>query len=312
MNYAQIQQFLTIAKHMSLTKAAKELYITQPALSHSLAKMEKELGLHLFYRMGNQLVLTAEGDCLMERFRKISDAYAGLYEDARMLSEKQEEKILLGFSGSALIFSALFVTGFLTSYKGLPIEKVFAGHSQIRTMLVHEQLDFAITYPPITGPQIGSRMIYEDRIVLAMSSAHPLADKTQITVADLGHYTFTVLTRANPFRQNCDSLLKKEGIRLPMVEYDYADYIQVLENSRGTDSFLGFTTENSFYKWYGEGYVSRNIANLSLSQVTGISWLLDQKTQYRYSDLLEQIVHEYPAVYDNYKYHTFFLRDFDS
>ncbi len=311
MNYSQIQQLMAIVKHMSLTKAARELYITQPALSHSLAKMERELGIYLFYRMGNQLVLTPEGEKLMERFQRINEEYMGLYEDVKRLSEKQDEKILLGFSGSALIFSALFVTGFLASYKGIPIDKVFAGHDQIQNMLVHGQLDFAITYPPITGSQIGSRTIYEDRIILTLSEEHPLAQKQNITVEDLGQYTFTVLTKANPFRQNCDNQLKKEGIKLSMVEYDYADYIQVLERNRGSDRFIGLTTENSFQKWYGEGYVKREVENLNLVQVTSVSWLLNQKAQYRYSDLVEKIVQEYPSVYDNYQYHTFILKDFD-
>ena len=256
MNYSQIQQLMAIVKHMSLTKAARELYITQPALSHSLAKMERELGIYLFYRMGNQLVLTPEGEKLMERFQRINEEYMGLYEDVKRLSEKQDEKILLGFSGSALIFSALFVTGFLASYKGIPIDKVFAGHDQIQNMLVHGQLDFAITYPPITGSQIGSRTIYEDRIILTLSEEHPLAQKQNITVEDLGQYTFTVLTKANPFRQNCDNQLKKEGIKLSMVEYDYADYIQVLERNRGSDRLLDLPQRTAFKSGTGRVMLS--------------------------------------------------------
>lgn len=45
MNINQVEHFLTIVKHMSFTMAAKELYITQPALSNSIARLERELGL---------------------------------------------------------------------------------------------------------------------------------------------------------------------------------------------------------------------------------------------------------------------------
>lgn len=62
MDYNQIQRFLMIVKHSNLSGAAKELYISQPALSLSLANMEKELGMPLFYRVKNRLVLTPEGD----------------------------------------------------------------------------------------------------------------------------------------------------------------------------------------------------------------------------------------------------------
>ena len=51
MDYNQIQRFLMIVKHSNLSGAAKELYISQPALSLSLANMEKELGMPLFYRV---------------------------------------------------------------------------------------------------------------------------------------------------------------------------------------------------------------------------------------------------------------------
>ena len=53
MDYNQIQRFLMIVKHSNLSGAAKELYISQPALSLSLANMEKELGMPLFYRVKN-------------------------------------------------------------------------------------------------------------------------------------------------------------------------------------------------------------------------------------------------------------------
>ena len=58
MDYAQIERFLTIVKHMNLGKAAGELYISQSALSQSISNLEKELGFSLFHRISNKLVLT--------------------------------------------------------------------------------------------------------------------------------------------------------------------------------------------------------------------------------------------------------------
>ena len=71
MDYNQIQRFLMIVKHSNLSGAAKELYISQPALSLSLANMEKELGMPLFYRVKNRLVLTPEGETLLENFEHV-------------------------------------------------------------------------------------------------------------------------------------------------------------------------------------------------------------------------------------------------
>lgn len=318
MNYLQIQQFMVIAKHMSLTKAARELFITQPALSHSLAKMEEELGVRLFYRSGNKMVFTPEGESLLEHFRRIDEDYGRMYDSARQLSAAHEETIALGFSGSVMIFSSLFVTGFLTAYNGIPINKIFADHDKIERMLKDGQLDFAITYPPIKTPEIANHVIYEDAIVLAVSSGHPLVCREcqgyalrSFSLSELGGCFFTLLTRANPFRKNCDALLQKEGITISGREYDYADYIRVLEDSRHGDDFIAFTTENSFYKWYGDGFVCLPITGRALTQVTGVSWRTDSKVQYKYKELLDQIVSDYPAVYDNYWHHSFPLKDFN-
>ena len=60
--------FLTVVKYMNMNKAAKELYITQPALSFSISRLEKELGLALFYRDKNKLVLSKEAEILLPAF----------------------------------------------------------------------------------------------------------------------------------------------------------------------------------------------------------------------------------------------------
>src|SRR5699024_11802954 len=54
--------FLTVAKHLSYTRAAKELYISQPAVSKNIQELEQELGTRLFNRRGNSIELTPAGD----------------------------------------------------------------------------------------------------------------------------------------------------------------------------------------------------------------------------------------------------------
>ena len=59
--------FYTVAKNGSLTKAAEELYVTQPTVSTAIRDLEIEFGISLFYRKGNQLILTGEGETLYEK-----------------------------------------------------------------------------------------------------------------------------------------------------------------------------------------------------------------------------------------------------
>lgn len=310
MNHGQIKQILAIFKHMSLTAAARELYITQPALSHSLAKAEEELGVHLFYRDGNRIYSTQEGKGLLEQLKRIDEEFENLYALATSMSAVTHEQITIGFSGSVLIFSSMFITGFLTSYKGMPIHKVFADPEQIAVMLNNGEIDLAITYPPIRGKQIGTHILYEDQIVLAASSRHPLASRRTVAAKELVNYRMHMLTRDNPFRRSCDELLDRRQITISGQEHDYAQFVELLEKSRFQDDFLTFTTKNSFDKWYGEGFSLCRIEDAELKQVTAVSWLLESGIQFRYKELLDMIEQEYCNVYDNSMYHSFLIKDF--
>lgn len=71
MNYHELQYILCIAKHQNLTKAAQELYISQPTLTKHLQKLEREMGTKLFSRSGNSYTPTFAGRKYMEYARKI-------------------------------------------------------------------------------------------------------------------------------------------------------------------------------------------------------------------------------------------------
>ncbi len=308
MNHVQIQHFLTIVKYMSITKAARELYITQPALSHSLSKIESELGLTLFRRDGNRIYLTHKGEELYEKFEKVNDAYSQLFEKAQSLEGEDEETITVGFSGSAPIFFAMFTSGFLATYRGIPIKKVYADYQQLKQFLLAKQIDFAITYPPITDGKIGCRSFLKDELVLAVSNSHPLAAKETITAEDLEHYQFTLLRSSNPFRRLCDELLRQKGITIQLKgEYDYSEFVRLVDLNRNGSGFLTFTVPNSFPKWFGDGYVCRTISDCKMYQITAVSWLLENNKNKKYNDLIDMIERHYREEYDKADCHAFML-----
>ena len=72
MNSDQLRQFLTVAQCGNVTRAAAELYISQPALSISISKLEDEIGKPLFLRNNRKLVLTASGEVLLDYAQRIT------------------------------------------------------------------------------------------------------------------------------------------------------------------------------------------------------------------------------------------------
>lgn len=66
----QLRYFLAVAEHGTLTKAADHLHIAQPSLSQAIARMEQQLGLPLFHRVGRRIVLSEAGRELLEPCRR--------------------------------------------------------------------------------------------------------------------------------------------------------------------------------------------------------------------------------------------------
>lgn len=87
MNYSELHYILCIAKHQNLTRAAQELYISQPTLTKHLQKLEREMGAKLFSRNGNTYVPTYTGRKYMEYARKILQVKQDWEKELKDLTE---------------------------------------------------------------------------------------------------------------------------------------------------------------------------------------------------------------------------------
>ena len=67
MKISQLRYFMTVCRYNNITKAAEELYVSQPAISSSIKDLETEFGVKLFYRQNNKLLLTDEGEYFLDK-----------------------------------------------------------------------------------------------------------------------------------------------------------------------------------------------------------------------------------------------------
>lgn len=304
MNLRQIEYFLTIVKHMSYKMAAQELFITQPALSHAITKLEGELQLSLFFREGNRLILTDDGAALLDDFGRIESDFQALSRKAAQLRDRGENRsIRLGFSGSALFFSWLHMSDFLANWDGIPIQKAFADNRQLESMLEKGEIDLAITYPPIKGPGISSAVICAEKVGVAVPQTHPLAVCERIHPKDLEEYAFFGLTKEYRFRSCCDDLCEKNHIRVAYaLEYNYQESFRLIAQNQKQARYLGFVTRDTFLPWFGMGYLFREIDEGDFARMTAISWAENRKTQFKYSALITYIEENYERAYKKHMY----------
>lgn len=92
----QIKSFITVVHENSFSKAASALYISQPAISKSIAKMEEELGFPLFDHKKGELGLTLPGKMLYDLFTHIEADYSRTLDEIHQLLERSEETLRIG------------------------------------------------------------------------------------------------------------------------------------------------------------------------------------------------------------------------
>lgn len=290
MNPLQALQFITITKHMNMTKASEELFISQSALSQSLGRLEKELNVRLFYRDGNRLVLSREGEVLKPYFEEYLEAHDRILNMARDLTTTKQDLVRIGYSGSALQFSALYINDYFSRLSDLQVTLTYAETDSLESMLLGEEIDIAISYPPIQNYRITSIPLHTENIVLAVPSHHPLARYDELSFKDLEGYEFIGSTAANHFRRLFDQLCARHGYHPEYhAQLDFNDLYQMNADNAYDGEYITFTPENCFDGTFGEGYKKIRFKEKGMSYVTAISWLSAGNAEIKYQKLISYI-----------------------
>lgn len=299
-SYARIQHFLVTVKYMNMNKAAKELFVSQPALSLSISKLEEELGVTLFYRDRSKLILSREAELLLPRFEQIRQDYDSLVQATKMLKRPLDNYINISFTGSAYVFSALYAKGLIEEFDGGILKLSYVDLDQAKNMLLTGQTEFAITYPPISHPMVTTDVVYEEPIGVILPSAHPLARKERLEFADLKSLNFHGLSKHHIFRRLVDNILADYGVFPRYVsENSQAEYGAKMVENEGRYCFFS-TPQNFQYNFSVVGdYVYRPVNDMVLNRKIGISYLTSSKTQYKYASLLNMLKGTISELYLN-------------
>lgn len=219
MNTMQIKCFLALADTLNFTKAAAQLYISQPALSRQIANMEQEINTQLFFRDQKRVRLTPAGALLAEGLEDIQTATDTLISEVQTIG--------MGYAGSLTIgtlegqwmgehFTDL-CRQFMQTYPNIDLKIDQGSFSELRRQLSSGEIDIAVTLEFDIAGQNGVvlRRLYEEQAVFAVSRKLPLAQKENITFKELLTETLLVISPEDS-RMGYDLLerdLRREGLR---------------------------------------------------------------------------------------------------
>lgn len=148
-NLSQYKIFYEVAKAGNISKAAKELYISQPALSKSISKLEASLGTTLFNRNSRGVQMTAEGQLLFEHTRAAFDALSQGELELKRIKNFNMGHIRIGVSNTLCRYIMVsYLKGFIEQYPHIKITIESQSTTHTLTMLEQQRIDIGLVAEP--------------------------------------------------------------------------------------------------------------------------------------------------------------------
>lgn len=198
MNYNKLRYFLEVSQTLNLTRAAQNLYISQPALSKHIADLEHEFGVLLFLRTNRNLILTKAGACLAGECGMMFAGEDGLYDKVRAAATQEEGSLELAFMGIGMAYR---IPDLLMSFEQ-KYPQIHTSTRRLNWIKVYEAVengavDVAIkltsceTYPD----HLGRCTLKETHVAAILPAGHPCAGMDCIALSQLKDDSFLFLTR---------------------------------------------------------------------------------------------------------------------
>ena len=182
----RLKVFQTVALKLSYTKAAQELFITQPAVTKHINELEAQLQTKLFNRNGNSISLTPSGEILLTYAEQIFRLYTQMENELAALSDFSGGILQVGASTTiAQYLLPRLLAQFRKSYPSIQISLVNGNSEYIEQLIVQGKIDLGLVEGISHSPQIHYEVFVKDEIVLVVRTANKLFSKTELKLAQL-------------------------------------------------------------------------------------------------------------------------------
>jgi DNA-binding transcriptional LysR family regulator len=215
-----LRYFIAVAQELNFGRAAKRLKITQPSLSRQIQKLERELAVKLFERLPSQIQLTQAGELFLTEAQQILAKVEQGIQIAQRANRGEIGHLKIGFQGSA-VYDLIpnSIRTFRGSFPNVDVIIQSMGTSEQISAIANNQLDLGFVVPPINHSNLIVETIFQEPVVVVLPESHPLASKTEITIADLGDEPLILASRDRGcgLFEEISNLYYQAGLRLNVI-----------------------------------------------------------------------------------------------
>ncbi|MGW7379171.1 LysR family transcriptional regulator [Streptomyces sp. NPDC054794] len=220
MDLQVLRSFQAVAGGATVTDAAADAHITQPALSRALNRLESEVGAELFHRVGRVLQLTPAGRVFKEYVDAVLDSYdRGLRAVAEVVDPDAGVVSLAFLHTLGTWLVPKLVTGFGQSFPGVRFELHQSDENGLAQILLDATADLIITSKDPRHPLIAWRCLLVEPLWLAVPARHRLAQRRRVRLAEVSDDQFIVLKPGYGLRSITETLCRQAGFS-PLVAFE--------------------------------------------------------------------------------------------
>ncbi|MEM9220521.1 MAG: LysR family transcriptional regulator [Cyanobacteria bacterium P01_F01_bin.150] len=208
----QFKVFEATARHGSFTRAAEELFLTQPTVSMQVKQLTKSLGLPLFEQVGKRLYLTDAGRELYSTCQEIFEKLDQLEMQVADLKGMKQGRLRLAVITTATYFFPRLLGPFCKQYPGIEISLVVTNHEQAIQRMANNQDDLYVMSQPPEHLDIKAEPFLDNPLVVMAPKDHSLARKKSIPIKRLADEPFIMRESGSGTREAIQELFSRHGV----------------------------------------------------------------------------------------------------
>ena len=264
--------FKTIAETGNLTRAADSLMISPPALSSALKRLEQDLGVPLFDRVGRNLVLNQYGEAYLPYVRKILRLTAQSNDLMRQMRDERSKHIRV--ADMTKVFASHIISEFLEQHPDITLRRVYVNPADDGTIDLTQEFDFAIgSSNGVRRGDLSSLCLRAGQSVVAIvNRSNPLAQRTEVSFMELTEMHMIAYVEGMTGRKMLESIFAEVGAVPSVIFEGNSPHAMVPALERNLGVFLQPAHTAQFNMTFYEDCVCVPVTGCSYNANTSLFW----------------------------------------
>ena len=210
----QLKVFEATARHGSFTRAAEELFLTQPTVSMQVKQLTKAVGLPLFEQVGKRLYLTDAGRELFGTCQEIFNKLEQLEMKVADLKGMKQGRLKLAVITTAKYFMPRLLGPFCQQYPGIDVSLMVTNHERVIDRLSNNQDDLYVMSQLPENLEVNAHQFLDNPLVVIAPKTHPLAQEKNISLKRLAEEVFIMREPGSGTRRAFQKLLDEHRLNV--------------------------------------------------------------------------------------------------